>query len=307
MLIALVLSAVIIFVLVVSYICYHITFYNSKNNKRPHFLENSKFDNIRPLLTKIYQVSSKERFIEVSTKSFDGLTLRGRYYQFFSSAAIEIQFHGYKSDALKDLSGFLIMAKRHGHNVLLVDQRSHGDSEGKIITFGIKEHLDCLSWVNYVNEELKVNDIFLVGLSMGGATVLMTSAYDLKNVKGIIADSSYASVEKIIKVFIKTIYKMPVWLIYPFVKLGAFLFARINISKGNVLKIIKKAKYPIFISHGSLDSIVPIEMAKEIYQNIEVGKELLIVKDADHGLSMLMDFEKYELKLKNFFNKIERR
>ena len=50
----------------------------------------------------------------------------------------------------------------------MIDQRAHGLSEGKTITFGIKERLDCLCWVEYLVERFgKETQILLTGISMG--------------------------------------------------------------------------------------------------------------------------------------------
>ena len=54
---------------------------------------------------------------------------------------MQIQFHGYRGSAMRDLCGGTPLAMKLGHNVLLVDQRSHGRSDGKTITFdGIKKN-----------------------------------------------------------------------------------------------------------------------------------------------------------------------
>ena len=69
---------------------------------------------------------------------------------------VQIQFHGYKSSALLDFCGGSKLASKIGHNALVVDQRSHGKSEGKAITFGIEERKDCMAWINYVRSRLEM-------------------------------------------------------------------------------------------------------------------------------------------------------
>ena len=64
--------------------------------------------------------------------------------------------------------------------MLLVDERSHGDSEGEYIGFGCLDRMDALGWIEWLvgrcGEDM---EILLHGTSMGGATVLMASGLEL--------------------------------------------------------------------------------------------------------------------------------
>ncbi len=63
---------------------------------------------------------------------------------------------------------------REGHNVLMIEERAHLESEGHTITFGIKERYDALDWIRYALQRFGEDTrIILVGISMGAATVLM--------------------------------------------------------------------------------------------------------------------------------------
>ena len=81
--------------------------------------------------------------------SFDGLKLYGKYYEYKKGAPIELMFHGYRGTAERDLSGGVQRCFKLGRSALIVDQRSSERSEGNVITFGIREHRDCLSWVDF--------------------------------------------------------------------------------------------------------------------------------------------------------------
>ena len=85
---------------------------------------------------------------DVSITSHDGLRLCGKYYEYKKGAPIEILFHGYKGCAEQDLSGSIYRCYTLGHSALIVDHRASGASEGKVITFGAKESLDCVDWIN---------------------------------------------------------------------------------------------------------------------------------------------------------------
>ena len=83
----------------------------------------------------------------VYTQSSDDLKLAGRYYHLKDGAPLVIFFHGYKSPALRDFCGGFWIYREQGYNILVVDQRAHGRSEGKFLTMGIKERHDCVKWV----------------------------------------------------------------------------------------------------------------------------------------------------------------
>jgi pimeloyl-ACP methyl ester carboxylesterase len=137
----------------------------------------------------------------VSITSFDGLKLYGKYYECIPGAPIELMMHGYRGRAERDLSGGVQRCFKLGRNALIIDQRACGKSEGNVITFGVNEYRDCLSWIDFIirhfGEDTK---IILCGISMGASTVLIASQQKLpKNVVGVLADCGYTSAKDIIK------------------------------------------------------------------------------------------------------------
>ncbi|MBR5241822.1 MAG: alpha/beta hydrolase [Clostridia bacterium] len=240
----------------------------------------------------------------VYTESYDGLRLHARYYHVKDGAPLNIQFHGYRSSPLRDFCGIGAECMRQGHNLLLVDQRAHGKSEGKVISFGIKERFDCVSWANYAVERFgKDVKIILGGLSMGAATVLMAAELDLpENVIGIIADCPYSSVKEIIKKVCSD-RGLPADRAYPFIKLGGILFGGFNSDAASPREAVKNTDIPIFIAHGVDDGFVPISMSDEI---IEGARDAFYrrVPGADHAEAFGRDHVGYSNDLSSFFEKI---
>ena len=138
---------------------------------------------------------------DVWIRSEDSLKLHGTYFQGAGNVEEKkckkavICFHGYTSQGLADYGSISNYYLKRGYNVLLVDQRSHGQSEGKYIGFGCKDRYDAYRWIEWViGQEGENVQILLHGNSMGGATVLMASGLDLpQQVKGIIADCPFTS------------------------------------------------------------------------------------------------------------------
>ena len=238
---------------------------------------------------------------DFSIQSFDGLTLWGTYYEYAPGAPIELMFHGYRGTADRDLCGGVQRAFSLGHSALIVDQRASCRSGGHTITFGYKEHRDCLCWVDFMVKHFGAQvRIILCGISMGATTVLMASGEPLpKNVIGVLADCGFSSAKQIICKVIRQL-KLPARLLYPPVRLGAILFGGFDPNKADATAAVKKCRVPVIFFHGDTDDYVPWEMSRQNYDACPAVKELVITPGAGHGLSYLKDQEAYVEKLRQF-------
>ncbi len=239
---------------------------------------------------------------EVSIRSFDGLKLCGTYYEFQKGAPIDVLFHGYHGCAEQDLSGGVYRCQRLGHNVLIVDHRGAGKSEGRVVTFGINESRDALAWVQYVVENIDPNaKILLGGISMGAATVMMASAMKLpKNVVGTVADCGYTSAKEIIKKVIREMH-LPADLLYPFVRLGARVFGRFDPDENSPIVSMPNCRIPVIFFHGDTDAFVPQSMSEENFAACSAPKHLVITSGAGHGLCFPVDVDTYVKEIEEFF------
>lgn len=240
---------------------------------------------------------------QVYTESYDGLKLAARYYHTSDGAPLEIMFHGYRSSAICDFSGGIAYAQSLGFNVLAVDERGHGLSEGKHLTFGVRERYDVISWVNWSKSRFGDVKIILDGVSMGASTVLLASGLDLPdNVVAILADSPYDTPRNIIKKVCRDMH-LPPRLAYPFVHLAAKLYMKCNLDDADVCKAVKKSKVPLLIIHGDADAFVPHTMSEEIFKNCKEGDERVVFPGAGHVLSFLVDPERYKKCIKELIKK----
>lgn len=239
---------------------------------------------------------------EVSVISHDGLTLRGRYYQCSPGAPMELMLHGYRGNAERDMGGGVQRAFALGRNALVVDQRGGGRSDGHIITFGVRERYDCLRWVEYITKEFGPQQkIILTGISMGAATVLLTGGMELPdNVVGILADCGYTSAEAIIRKVLHQIH-LPRSL-YHLVRLGGRLFGGFDLNDADVLAAVERCRVPVIFFHGETDNYVPCTMSRENFEASPTAKKLVTVPDAGHGLSFLVNEERYIAELWEFGN-----
>lgn len=298
------LCAVAAILLMGGYYTYRIAFYSPKKGRdKISTFASHKYDPYRKEINRLFCQLSDRPYEEVSIVSFDGLTLFGRYYHVKDGAPLDIGFHGYRSSALTDFAGGSELSFSMGHNLLLVDERAHGRSEGRTITFGIQERWDADSWVRYAVERFGADtEIILYGVSMGAATVLMAAGLDLpENVKGIIADCPYSSPKDIIRKVAKDMH-MPDRLSWPFVKIGGRVYGGFDVDETDAARAVKQAKVPILIIHGESDSFVPCEMSDIVSENPAMITRCTF-PGADHGFSYLVDTPRYRKIVTEFMEK----
>ena len=240
---------------------------------------------------------------DVSITSFDGLRLTGKYYEYAPGAPIELMFHGYRGNAERDLSGGLHRCFQLGHSALIVDQRCSGTSEGNVITFGIHEHRDCLSWINFMLTHFGTDiRIILTGISMGASTVLIASGMDLpKNVSGILADCGFHSAKDVICSVARSMH-LPYKILYPFVKFAASIYGHFDLEEFSAVEAVRDSKVPILFFHGLDDDYVPYYMSQLNYEACASRKKLVLIPGAGHGLSFPVAPETYLDEMRNFFD-----
>ena len=228
----------------------------------------------------------------VETVSEDGLRLVGDLYEAPEPTDhFLICMHGFHSGP-KDFVCAVDFFLKLGYNVLLVTQRTHGESEGKWITFGIRERYDCRSWSHYLiqrfGEQIR---IVLDGISMGASTVMMATELELpKNVKAVMADCGYTSPWDIICHVAKQSMHLPKYPFMPMFRLMVKWRVGIDLKALSAETILaKNDKYPVLFIHGEADDFVPHEMSVRNHAACRAPKRLVSVPDAGHGLSFLVD------------------
>ena len=291
-------AVIIAAILLTAYVCYRMAFYApDRKPAAPDTYPIPDGDIYEPHREKMTNWIKQTRALPhetVSIRSFDGLTLRGNYYEYAPGAPIELMMPGYRGDAERDLCGGVQRCFTLKRNVLVVDQRACGKSDGNVITFGIREHRDCLSWVDYLITRFGCDvQIILTGISMGAATVMIAGGTELPpQVAGIIADCGYTSAKDIIQKVIRDMH-LPPKLAYPFVKLGARLYGRFDLEEVSPIEAMKKCRVPVFFIHGEADDFVPCEMTVRNAKACAAPHKLFTVPGAGHGLAYMLDPDGY--------------
>ncbi len=240
---------------------------------------------------------------EISITSVDNLKLVGINFPAENAKGTLILLHGYHSDPLREYASLAKFYYEAGYNVILPYHRTHGKSEGKYITFGVKERYDLRDWVFKANSLYgSENPLYLQGISMGCATTLMTLGFDLpKNVLGAIADCGFTTPSEIIWKVLKKDRKIPTApLIFKLGNKMANMFADFDFDDYSTLTALKHNSIPVLFIHGTADDFVPIEMTIANFQFCRAKKDLYLVEGCPHAIANLVDEEKYHKRVIDF-------
>lgn len=241
---------------------------------------------------------------DIYVKSYDALNLHGLWIPAENPKGTILLAHGYRSTKLVDFGLVFPIYHSFGMNILVPDQRAHGKSEGKYITFGVKESRDMQSWIAYHNQNLGNYPLILSGLSMGASTMLFLADETLQdNVKGIIADCGFTSPKEILSSVFRGVTRLPAYPSLWITGLLTRLFAGFGLSEKDSRNTLKYNKLPIFMVHGTDDDFVPCDMTRQAYAVCTGPKELMLVEGADHGTSFLVDSATYTVKVFEFLRK----
>ena len=230
---------------------------------------------------------------ELELTTADGLKLKGWFLD-AGSKNTAVFVHGYNSYAFKDNAAHAYIFFKRGYNVLLFDNRACGASEGEYLTFGIRESEDLALWVDMIAKRIPDGNIVLHGTSLGGATVLLASSMDLPNVKCIVEDCGFKSIQ---------------WEFECMAKLFAHFVPRLTLkaaervtkrklgfdfSTVSPIHSVANAKYPVMFVHGKADTFIPYTAAEEMFALCPTEKELLLIDGFGHAGSQLAEDAYYE-------------
>ena len=241
---------------------------------------------------------------DVYVQSKDGLKLHAYWIPAEDARGTVLLAHGYRSTFLVDFGLAFAFYHALGMNILVPHQRSHGKSEGRYITFGVKESEDMQCWIDYHNKTYGDYQMVLSGLSMGASTVLYLADQTLPdNVKCIIADCGFTSPKAILDAVFRSVVHIPSGATLLVTDVLTRIFAKFSLNQKDTRKILTSAKLPVLMIHGEADDYVPCFMTKQGFEACAGEKDLLIVEGAGHGLSCLVDKETYTKRILAFLEK----
>lgn len=241
-------------------------------------------------------------------RSGDGLLLHGYYLPTENAERFVLLSHGYKGSGFGDFAYIAEFLHENGCNLLFMDQRCCGLSEGEFITFGAKEQYDVQRWAYYIAVRNKEHlPVYLYGESMGAAAVLMASGHNLpQEVRGFIADCGFRSMKGQLQDIAANWFHLKwIGLLLFRVDLFCGFLAGFRMKDADTTNAMRKNKRPVLFFHGAKDTFVDPQNSKYHYSLCRAPKELVVIPKARHLCSVYAQPELYKEKLLAFFAKYD--
>lgn len=309
--VALIIAAVVIGVLLILYFGLGVVFFMIAlgNKKRPDptvpckdslFERNADNEN----LIAGYKWYDNTYHQEVVIKNRKGENLHAaEFLNPSNSNTWAICLHGW-TNVNREMSSYAMEYYKRGFNVLLPDLRGHNNSEHKFVTMGWNDRLDVVDWINSIVKENPKAQIVIHGVSMGGATTMMTTGEKLpENVVLAVEDCGFMGVHEIFTDQCIRKYHLPPKLVMPQSSLVNRIVNGFFFKEASCVKQLKKSRTPTLFIHGDKDDFVLLENLEPVYNACAAEKEKHIIKGAEHAVSSHWFHEEYWQVVDNFLKK----
>ncbi len=254
------------------------------------------------ILGQLFHTSTPQ--INISIPNREGRHINALLYKINEdSEKYAILVHGYRS-SVKAVSYLARHYYEAGYNVLVPYMRAHHGSDYEYCTMGWHERFDIIDWINYIDRTSVGAKVVLHGVSMGAATVMMVTGESLPScVACAVEDCGYTSVYDAYAYKIPKMMKLPAFPSIDIFRQAIKNRIGFDIKEASALSQVRKSHTPTLFLHGDADTVVPVSMAEELYENAICEKDKLIFKRADHAMSPLLYPEKYWGKVFEFIDK----
>jgi uncharacterized protein len=242
---------------------------------------------------------------DFNVRAPDGVELRGwKIRAARPNGDWVLLFHGV-SDNRTGTLGAAEFLLPHGYSVVMMDSRAHGESGGKIATYGWKERYDTVAITNSLYASEQVHHLFALGVSMGAAIALQSAAVEPR-IEAVVAEDPFANLREVAYDYAglgfspllgKTLFRPAVIAgMYSIEKLGGFDSDDISPEKA-----VTQRAFPVLLICGTDDHRIPCRHAERIYKAARGPKELWIVQGAGHAEALGRAHAEYERRVIQFF------
>ena len=229
----------------------------------------------------------------------DGYNLYGEYYDFgFDKAVIIVPG---RTESLCYSYFYAPSYKRAKVNVLLIDKRGHGESEGKYEDNGEHSYVDLIAWTKLLHDEYKMNDITYHGVCIGCSLCCFALASkDCPDyVRRFIPDGMYETFGLTFKKHMKKEKRE----IFPYLYTAMWFgkkYAHADFMHNGPIKQIEKVKVPTLFIYTDLDEFSTPDQAKRLYEKCTAKKELYWFHKGRHSHIRYHNEEEYDATIKRW-------
>ena len=162
-------------------------------------------------------------------------------------------------------------------------------------SMGWLDRHDIIGWIRgTVLEKDPGAQVVLHGVSMGAATVMMTTGEQLpENVRAAVEDCGYTDVWEEFTIQLRKVFGLPQFPIMHIANIMAKRRAGYSFREASSVRQVKKSRTPTLFIHGGEDTFVPFFMLDEVYGAAACEKEKLVVSGAQHGESVQLEPQRY--------------
>ncbi len=232
----------------------------------------------------------------------DGLRLYGEYFDFGYDRAVII-IPG-RMECCIYACFFAEPYRQAGYNILVIDGRAHGLSEGRYNYVGYRECKDLLAWGKMLHEEKGVRSILLHGVCIGACAALLAMTDDLcpDYFSGLAVEGMYTNFYESTKNHMKH-NKRP---LFPFLYLLMFyirVILHIHPMSDGPYRRIGKLQKPILFLHGRQDAYSLPAKAEELYENCSAPKSIVWFDKGAHSRLRINNRDAYDRALLEFWDR----
>lgn len=237
---------------------------------------------------------------DLELTSYDKLHLVGQYFDFGHKKCAII--HQGRTESLIYCYYFAKPYQDAGYNILVIDPRAHGYSDGKYSSVGLKEYRDLLDWTKYAHDVLGNEQIYYHGICIGSATCIyaITDKNTFDYITGLTVDGMYKNFHATMATHMKAEgAPMPKVLSF-FVMLSMYFHTGKNPLILTPKKCIKKLNKPILMLHSKQDVFSLPVYAQEMYDMCNAPKRLVWFDKGAHSHIRINNQEKYDAEIIKF-------
>ena len=231
------------------------------------------------------------------------INLYGEYFDFGSDKCAMI-LSG-RTESLRYGYYFAKPYAESGYNVLVMDPRAHGNSDGVFNTLGREESKDDLQWIKFLSEEKGIKQIVLHGICIGaaGGMYTITNPQCPNCVAGIVTEGMFANFYESMRNHLIEFHTL-VFPVMQTINLLHRICTGYTMRKGP-LDIIDTLDKPILMLHSKEDPYSTPDFAQKLYDKCgSKNKEIVWFPKGGHSVLRFIDSEKYDSSIKAFLKRL---